>query len=56
MHFEKRRVSDNTLRVEDKLRLDSFLYKDMNHKSKEKSAKVSQNTSVIANVTQSTAP
>jgi hypothetical protein len=42
MHFEKRRVSDNTLRIEDRMKLDSFLYKDHHtNKAKEKSAKVS---------------
>ena len=51
-HFEKRRVSDNTIRNEDKLKLDSYLYAESVVKNKDKSAKVSQNTSVI---TQSTA-
>jgi 4-amino-4-deoxy-L-arabinose transferase-like glycosyltransferase len=56
MHFEKRRVSDNTVRMEDKIKLDSFLYKDMTGKGKDKSAKASQNTSVINNGPQQTAP
>lgn len=26
VHFEKRRVSDNTVRIEDRMKLDSYLY------------------------------
>ncbi len=54
VHFEKRRVSDNTVRNEDKLRMDSYLYAESIAVKKDKSGRVSHNTSVITTTTSST--